>query len=208
MKPEDLTKDAREKIVALHEAIRRALDANPNTPHAEIVSPSSMPSGSTGVLNGANIVTYQKPPLAYDEREVRLAHQAIYEATAGTLYGIIVRARRGDAGSWELKTKLVSLAEHEALQSARRGIDERVEAELRSLADVPGFRWISFGRWSRSKPAQVTLAHSDRVDHVEPTAVLSDLGAMAEAIYHDAGLVPVALNWTLSDAFDVMEYFE
>lgn len=210
MNIEQLPKPARDALEDLEQGVLDALNTS-KTNHTTATSQSNVPEGWTAneVLDGGLITAPAKPFIAHDEHAITELHWRVHRASEGTLYAIVIHAKCSNEGVWKLRTKLVSVAEHDALVQARRRIDAVVESELRRLTDVPGWEWISFGRNSATLPVKLSRFGQGGRETFEPTANLLAQLSAAEELYRDAGHSLVVAHWALrkEDGLDFREYF-
>lgn len=210
MNADQLPKLAQDELKTLEISILNALNAS-KTKHTTAVSQSSVPPNANvnDALIGGSINAPSKPFIDYDKHAITQIHWRVHKASEGTLHSIVIHAERTAEGGWKSRTKLVSVAEHDALVQARRPIDANVEAELRRWTNVPNWERVSFGRSSPTLPVKLLRSSRSARDFFEPSAELMAQLAAAEKLYADAGHKLLVADWTLrGGGLDFREYFE
>jgi hypothetical protein len=211
MKIEQLPKESQSKIDELLRGIQQALKGSKSA-HTRATSASTMPNGWTpkDVLVGGDIRAPSKPQFNYDTRTISDLHRTVLQSGDGLLFGIVVHAERPSAeGEWELKTKLVSRAEHQEVEAARKPIDAEVECELRRLTDRPKWERVSYGFRVLGKAPELIRSVGGTIERLEARPELTALLPRAQAVYKAARLDLLTALWTLRPAgLEFMGYWE
>lgn len=202
MKLEQLSADSRLKLDNLLSAMEQVLNTS-SSPHTRAVSESSMPIGTSpnDTLVGGGIRTPSPPPLTYDRKAISALHRALLQSGDDHLFGIVVIAQRPDSqGKWQLRSKVISKAEHDELVKARQRIDSEIERELRDLATGPDWERISFGQDMPGKEAIVTIRDKSGLKRVQPKPKLLMLLDTVRRLYGEQDFDLVVAFWTLRPA--------
>jgi hypothetical protein len=210
MKHEDLAPEAQAHLATLQTEMLRIL-ALPS-PHLTALTYSSMEDGTTeeDSITGTELVAPSKPFLNYDEHPFCLLHQAVFHASQGALYSIVIHAARSSLeAAWQLRTKLLSRTDHAAIVLARKPIDATVKLELEKFKNVPDWEYSSFGRDLPGKDAGVfTRTKSEKLRPTPNEALYESLQA-AEALYAANELDLKIAQWTQrKNEVTFQEYFE
>lgn len=200
MNPEQLSPDARAALQALEQGVEAALLAS-KTPHATAYSHSSVEPGTTvdDAMTGGSITSPDKPFIDHDSLAITALHRAVHKAAGpDVLHAIVVHAESpARDGKWQIRTKLVSVKEHEQLVQGRQPIDAEVEGELQRLTDKAGWDLIAYGRTSPTLPVKLIRSGKGGREELQPTGNLKAQLGLAEQLYRDAGYELRVAHWTL-----------
>ena len=207
-----LPEQAQRRLDELLEAVMTSLSAS-NSQHLTAISDSSMENGSSAdaALTGGQLRAPAKPPFRYDKASLGRLHRAVYEAADGSLYGLVIRCRRGNAElPWSCAIRLISRAEHAAIVAARQPLDDRMHSALARLTLHPDWERVSFGRDMPGKaPELIRKRGSTGLERSAPDADLLALLRDTEHLYGEHGLSLQIAFWTLRpDGMEFREYYE
>ena len=209
---EQLPGAARSAFETLLAEVQKIL-SNATSTHLSAISDSAMENGTspTDVLSGGSVRAPGKPPFKYDKDALRCLHQAVFEASEGSLYGLVVRCRRADLQSpWGCSAKLISREEHAAIVVERKAMDDAVQLRLKEFATQPDWERASFGRDMPNKEPEVVCRSTvTGLEKFPPDARLLDILQRTEALYERRGLRLQIAYWTLRpDSIEFREYYE
>jgi hypothetical protein len=208
MKPEQLPPETKSKLDELLQGIEQALKSN-KSPHLHAVSGSWSEDVSVA-LNGGGLRAPAKPPFNFDKKRLTTLHKSLLGSGGGVLFGVVVHGERPSLeGQWELKTKLISKADHQQLLEARKPVDTEVERELRRLTDKAKWEYVSYGFEVKGNPPELIRNAGGEVERLEARPELVSLLPRAQAVYREAGLDLVTALWTLRrPGLEFMGYWE
>ena len=211
MKRDELPVDTEARLSELVGLLERALNTA-TTPHTQAVSVSSMPDGPAGdSMDGGALTAPGKPPIPHDRKALTAAHKALLRSGEGVLYGVVLRARRTDAGTpWDVRVVLVARNDHDRLVERRRALDKEVEKELSAIAgSLKGLDWLSFGRETTRPEPEVAYRDASGVQRAQPSKKLLELLQKTDELYSAAGLHLRRALWSWNEGgVRFQEYFE
>lgn len=156
---------------------------------------------------GGQVLSGQ-PPIEHPYPEIHALYVAMFAQAKED--GLELREvqvefeRKRPGGDWNYRSRLVTLAEFQAMEESAKPINEAVRLALRKIAASTAADWRScVFDWNFNKRTQVLVLHGAKVRAItSPTPELAQLAGSIENTAQSQGLVMTGASWRVTSQMD------